>query len=415
MIKNISLLKNIASLGALQAFNFTLTLATLPYLARTLGVFGWGSAVFVQLIVNYFIWVANWGFYLGATKRIAELRENQAKQSRVFISTWVAQWCMTIVLLLTLVITTVTIPSFHENWELFFSASGLLIGNVLMPLWYLNGLEKIKESALIQITVKIVALPFIFLLVNSAEDTVVYLWINSVSSILIGAMVVIWIHRSNFFDYIRPTLLDIRTAVTKDYQLFISTIWANINSTVVPTTLGIIGGEASLGYYNLADRARSAAIQVLHPITNALFPRMCYLFTNEKTNAIRLLKLSGGFLLISSIILSLCLYFWSEEIISLLGGASFQEGSSVLEILAFSPLFTTMSAFVIHQIVIPSGEFKMYVRSIFLTLILSLILVYPVITALGVKGAAITSISTELLTLCFLLLYIRSKNIFEKK
>ena len=187
---------NIASLGALQMFNFALTLATLPYLARTLGVAGWGHVVFVQLIINYLMWVANWGFYLGATKRIAAVRADRETLSRIFVVTWVAQCCLTVLLAGALVISINFVPMLADKKNLYHVGAGLLLGNALTPLWYLNGLEKIRESAIIQIGVKIFALPFVFILVQETSDTATYLAINSASAITVGMFTMWWIHRS---------------------------------------------------------------------------------------------------------------------------------------------------------------------------------------------------------------------------
>lgn len=406
-----SLWKNIASLGVLQVFNFALTLATLPYLTRTLGVAGWGSIVFVQLVINYLSWGANWGFYLGATKKISAERANKEKQSRIFMATWIAQWYLTGGLLAVLLLGAMALPMLRQNGDLYFAASGILIGNVLMPLWYLNGLEKIRESALIQMAVKLFALPCIFIFVKEPADKVLYLWINSVSSIFVGLVVLLWISRSKFVDFVLPTAIEIRVAIVDDFHLFSSAMWANLNSLVIPTTLGIFGGAAELGYYNLADRARSAAITILNPITHALFPRMCYLFSNERERAIHLLKYSGGAMLLLSLMMCGFIMYFSTEIIAALGGGDFQSGSLALSLLAFSPVFTTISAFIIHQILVPMGAFKIYVRAMFYTLVVNLLLVYPAVTGYGSIGGAAVSLATEFFTVVLLVLYIRAQKL----
>lgn len=412
-----SLWKNIASLGALQVFNFALTLSTLPYLARTLGVTGWGGVVFVQMVLNYLSWVANWGFYLGATKRIAAERADKQALSHIFMATWVAQWWLTALLMLMLAIGIGTVPMLRDNQGLYFAGAGLLIGNALTPLWYLNGLEKIRESAIIQMAVKLLALPNIFIFVSDSSDAATYLAINSACSIIVGVLTMWWIYKSKAIDFDFPLIHDVRSAIVNEYRLFVSALWANLNATLIPAALGIWGGAAELGYYNLADRARSAAITILHPITHALFPRMCYLFSNEKARAMQLLKYSGASMLVLSCGMSGGLLLFSNEILAVLGGKEFQQGSVALKWLAFSPVCTTISAFIIHQILIPSNESRGYLRAMFCTLILSAILIIPAVSGYGAQGAAAASIGAELFTVLFLSFYVWSQKLlrFEKK
>ncbi len=408
-----SLWKNIASLGALQVFNFALTLSTLPYLARTLGVTGWGHVVFVQMVLNYLCWVANWGFYLGATKRIAAERADKQVLSRIFMATWVAQWWLTALLMLILAIGIGTVPMLRDSQGLYLAGVGLLIGNALTPLWYLNGLEKIRESAIIQMAVKLLALPNIFIFVNDGGDAAAYLAINSISSIIVGVLTVWWIYKSKAIGFAFPSINDVRLAIVNEYRLFVSALLANLNATLIPAALGIWGGVTELGYYNLADRARGAAITILHPITHALFPRMCYLFSNEKARAMQLLKYSGASMLLLSCGMGAGLLLFSNEILAILGGAEFQQGSVALKWLAFSPVCTTISAFIIHQILIPSGESKGYLRAMFCTLVASAVLIVPAVSVYGAQGAAAVSVGVEFFAVLFLILHVRSEKLLR--
>lgn len=401
-----SLRVNIASLGALQIFNFALTLSTLPYLARVLGVAGWGQVVFVQMVINYLIWVANWGFYLGATKRIAAERADKGSLSRIFVTTWVAQWCLTGLLAAVFLIGLKLVPLFADNKPLYLAGAGLLLANALTPLWYLNGLEKIRESALIQMAVKIIALPLIFTQVNEGADAATYLVINSTCAIVVGVLTLVWIFRSGRIHWHAPQLPDVYAAVAQEYRLFTSTLLASLNGALVPTVLGVLGGSAELGWYNLADRARSAAITILHPITHALFPRMCHLFKNNRAEALRLLKRSGMGIFVLSAAMSLMLMLFSSDILEILGGNEFRAGGSALTWLAFTPVFTTVASFVIHQILIPSGAERGFGKAMYRVLLLSAVLVVPAVTLQGAVGAAMVSFCTELFTAIYLIIYV---------
>jgi O-antigen/teichoic acid export membrane protein len=400
-------------LGGLQIFNFVITLITLPYLARVLGVSAWGLIVFVQLVVNYLIWVTNWGFYHGATRRVSAAREDGKGLSIIFSRVWCAQWILTGLILTILLLIFYFFSSKIDNYELYIAASGLLIGNLFMPLWYLNGIEFIKEAAIIQLFTKLLALPFIFLLVHNPEDAVIYLWINSVASIVVGIIALFWMSRVINLSFSLPTLGRVKETIYEDFQLFLNTFWASLNTTLIPAALSVFGGDMALGYYNIADRAKGATITILHPISHALFPRMCYLFSSDHSEAKRMLNLSAWLLIGLSFFMSLVMYVFAEEVVMFLGGEEFIASVQVLKILAFSALLSTISSFIVNQVLIPSNAYYGYTVAVFVSLVFSAVMIFPMVTSYGVGGAALVTLLTEFLAMIVLIIFVKRHKFFS--
>lgn len=413
ILKDKSLIVNITSLGALQVSNFVITLITLPYLTRVLGVSAWGEIVFTQLVINYCIWFVNWGFYHGATRRVSATRKDSAYLNMVFSTVWGAQWLLTGLILVIILLSVYVFSSVITNPELYIAASGLLIGNLFMPLWFLNGMEFIKESAIIQLLMKLIALPFIFLLVENSEDSAIYLWIGTITSITVGIVSQFWMRRTFDISFLFPALIQIRKTIKEDFQLFLNTFFASLNTTLIPAALGIFGGDAALGLYNIADRAKGAAITILHPISHALFPRMCYLFSTDSAETKKILNLSAQALFGLSFLMSMILYIFSEEIIIFLGGAEFIDSILVLEILAFSVLLTTISGFIVNQILIPSNGYYGYTVTVFSSLVFSALMIVPMVSEFGASGASITTLLTELLAVTILVFFVKRHDFFK--
>ena len=412
-MKDRNLTVNITSLGALQVSNFVITLITLPYLTRVLGVSAWGEIVFTQLVINYCIWFVNWGFYHGATRRVSATRKDSAYLNMIFSTVWSAQWLLTGLILAIILFAIYIFSSEITSPELYIAASGLLIGNLFMPLWFLNGMEFIKESAIIQLLTKLTALPFILLLVDNSEDAVIYLWIETIASITVGIISLFWVRRTFDISFSFPALIQIRATIKEDFQLFLNTFWASLNTTLIPAALGIFGGDAALGLYNIADRAKGAAITILHPISHALFPRMCYLFSTDSAETKKILNLSARVLFSLSFIMSMILYIFAEEIIMVLGGAEFMGSILVLEILAFSALLTTISSFIVNQILIPSNAYYGYTVAVFSSLVFSALMIVPMVSEFGASGASITTLLTELLAVTILVFFVKRHDFFK--
>ena len=393
-MKGPRLLHNIAALGTLQGVNYALMLATIPYLTRVFGVETWGRIVFVQLIINYLVWFTNWGFYLSATRKIAALRDRADALSDVYMATWSAQWLLTSAGLLVFFCVVPFVPILKKDLLLYFWGAGLVVGNLLMPLWFLNGLELIREAAIIQILTKALTIPPILILVKTRNDAGIYIGINSGCTLLVGIFTILWLKATFPSTWSIPKWRRVLEELREGSILFVSNLWANLNSALIPTALGVLAGPTQLGYYNLADRARGAAVTILHPITHSLFPRMCNLFAGDSTEAARLLRRSGTALLSTSILISLGFALFARPILAILGGNDFSSAAGLLRWLSPTIFITTLCEFLIYQIVIPTERYDIFHKTLLMTLFLTILTAYPLITRLKAEGAVLLSLVT---------------------
>jgi PST family polysaccharide transporter len=409
-----SLRSSILSLGVLQGFNFLLTLCILPYLTRVFGVAGWGKVVFVQMIINYLIWVTNWGFYWGGTKDISQNRNHAQVYRKTFWVIWGAQWLLTILVLLILILGILFWPMSSQERNMYFAGAGLILGGTLTPLWYFNGLEKIREAAFLQMLVKLLALPFILIFVEQETDLALYLSINSVCAIVGGILALNWLRTAGELTWLCPSLVEIKEVIYREFAWFKSSMVANLNSSLAPLLLGILAGPAELGLYNLADRLRLAVVTALNPIIHAAFPRMSYLFSNRHGDAIALLKKIAFGILALSICACLPLFLFPVEILGLMGGENFESAKTILLWLAWTPIFTITISYCLYQVLIPVNASKGYSLVINSTLVFTALMSYPLVGIYGGNGAALLVFLSELFTACFLIFYIYKKRILVK-
>jgi len=388
-MKSPNLLKNMAALGVLQIANFTLSLAAIPYLTRALGVESWGRVAFVQIVINYLMWFCNWGFYLSATRKVAEFRSNPSKVSEILITNWVAQLILTFFAIVALVGLFTFVPFFSKDRLLYAISIGLLVSNALSPFWFLNGIERMRDVAFLQILNKASTLPLIFLFVHNSTDSETYVLINTGCALVFGILTMWWVKEKYVLSFSLPAMKKVFAELKEGMELFTASLCANLNGSVVPTVLGVIGGPVALGYYSLADRARGAATIMLHPITAALFPRMCHLFSSDSDEAAKLLMKVGLIVGASAALISIGLYVFSKDIIFLLGGGEFAGAEVALKWLAATPFLIATSSFGTHQIIIPAQQSRFYYSLTLTTLVVTASLAVPVIFWKGAEGASI--------------------------
>jgi len=399
MIKTPSLFQNITAGATSQIGIYVANLVSLPYLARILGTEGLGQLVYVQSIMLLVILMVDFGFSWSAIKAISIIRHDKEQLSKYFLSTWIAQWILTIgagVLLILISYQTDILQA--SNKQLFF---GYLIvaGYTLFPFWLLHGLEKIRTSTTIQLISKITTIPLLFILVKSPKDIDIAILFYAFCNLLGGFIFIFYTIHSNIISWARPSLSDIVLIYKSGWHTFLAKVNISLCSLLIPIYLNNISGPSALGLYNLADKVKSVILAITGPIASALYPRMSLL---AKTNKPEFVKLAYTTVVWQALaLLPLCCLVWifSSDIATLIGGSQFINATSTIRCLAFLPILTSTSNVLGMQIMLPMGMEKSLSKIYFGGLLLVTMLVFIITPFLQAEGAAISLLLAEIFML----------------
>ena len=395
------LIKNITALTIIHGLNYGCSLVIIPYLLIVYGAVNWGKLVFLQTFTNYFIWVTDWGFNQGGIKKIAENRMNPKATSFLFFNYWLGQWIILSFSLLVIFLFVLLMPSsIHGiNKTLFALSSLLVISNVIFPAWFFSGLEQVMESAVFKFLPKLFNIIFILLFIKNSNDLFSYILIISVVSFLVAIFATFFMFYRNKITFIRPTFKEAIKLLTKDIIWLRINIITSLSSLIIPTYLGLYGQLTELAYFNIADKIKSTAIIVLHPISHSLYPRMNYLFRTSIDEAISLGMISFFFLLSFSGLFSFIIFIFSENILFYFGGKDFILASNFLRIIAFIPFISTINNFFLEQVVIPNDAENLVEKINLLKFTVMCIFIYPLYKNFGINGIGFIVFLTEALTL----------------
>ncbi|MFL0681955.1 MAG: oligosaccharide flippase family protein, partial [Algoriphagus aquaeductus] len=196
--------------------------------------------------------------------------------------------------------------------------------------------------------------------------------------------------------------------------LFGSTVFISIYTTLTPIILNVLSGPVAVGYYGLADKARMLVQSGLSPISQALFPRMSLLFSNDKSQARLQLLRSSKFILLLSASLSIMLWFFAEYIVILLAGDQFRPAVDVLKWLACLPFIISLSNIFGMQIMLPNQRKRAFNNILIGAGAISLIMIYPLIQWADEIGASVNTLITECFVTLAMGLYLWRKGFFKK-
>ena len=415
LLSNNNLTINTISLFLIYGLNFLISLLILPHLIKNYGVYKWGEIVLLQLVLNYLIWIIDWSFNLYSSKFISINYDDFKELKNIFRETWTAQLILTI---LSISISFGILYIWGKE-SLFFPFSLILIGNFLQPYWFINGLEKIYESALLQLFHKCFFSLLIILFVSNVSEVKNYFYFYSLSFCLTGILYQIRISNKYKFILGLTSFKKGFRAIKKSSQLFYSSILGSLINSILPLSIGSLLGPGSLGIYNIADRIKGISVQLSHPLSHSIFPKMSKEYNKGKINGNKLLKYFlfifltisiFGFLILNIYIYEVVSYFTNEDILKVI---------EILRILLFSFVINVIEELMINQYMIPNGMYK-EINQIRISICSTVIFTgLPLIYLLGIKGAAYSNLISESVGLVYILFkynktkdYLHNKEIF---
>lgn len=400
------------SLAALQGIGFLLSLATLPYLLRIFSIVEWGEIVFVQLIVNYMIWLTNWGFYLGATKDIASSREDSKYLKQKFSAVWQSQFFLLGVIFLLLLIACQSIDYFIEKRDLYYASFGMVLGNVLMPIWMLNGLDLIKLGVAFQILSKLLIFISVFFLLDRDSTGSLYFYINSFGTLIAAILMQIWMRRINLLTFKYQTFVNVLTELRGNAKLFLGSALSITNNTAFSLFIGLNCGSQDLALFNLVDRIKGIGAAVINPIAHSIYPRICHAVSQNKEYGVRLAYKFLGLIVGISSAIFIGIIIFSESIIDLIGGVQYSDAKILLMIVAISPVLNAASVNIANQILIANGRVTEYFRSLLTVTIFVIPALFIVSNYLGLVSSVILLVFSELIFLFLLAITVRRLKLY---
>lgn len=355
------LIQNAGALAFVQGVNYLVPLVTLPYLTRVLGPEEWGRVAWMQVILGYFTILTDWGFSWSGVRKISTLRDNRAALSECFFAGWAVQWLLCALALSVLCGLALCAPLFSSFRPYALFGAGAIVAGVLCPFWLLTGLERLREVALVQLVIRVGAVPLIFLFVTSPGDGPIVIAASALPGVVGGAAALFWMRGNLALDWHWPEWRTICTEFKESGTIFISRVSIVLYTSLTPTILGFMAGTIAVGNYILADKIRSAAQSLLAPIAQALFPRMSYLFAHDPAAAHSLLWRSGLLTVLIAGTASIGLFLFADPIILLAGGHDFLNAATLLRWLSPLPLVIVVSQIASVQILLSLrkyGEFN---------------------------------------------------------
>jgi len=408
------LASNFTSLSILQISNYLFPLILLPYLVRILGAEKYGLISFAIAFNAYFATLCDYGFNLSGTKFISVNRDSIEKLSTAFSAIILIKFLLFILSFIILLAVVFSFDRFTNEWQIYILGSGFVLGNVFFPLWFFQGIEKMKYISFIQIVIRFFFTVLVFLFVVSENDYLLYVLLLSLSQILIG-LVGLLTATIKFEITLRiPKLESVKFHLKDGWNIFLSMISINVYTTSNTFILGLFAPDVVVGYFAAADKLRLAFQGIISVISQTVYPHSNNLLRDSFEKFSGFIKKLLTVQSVTGFFISIVLLFFSEILVRLVLGNSFNDSVLILKILSPLPFLIALSNVFGIQIMLSLGFDKQFNKILFAAAVIHIIILFLLIPDFFATGASISMGITEgFVTLAMFIFVIRKTKVFK--
>ncbi len=386
---------NAAALYGVQICRKVFPLASVPYLARTLHAEGWGTVAFVLSLGEIVALLIEFGFNLSATREMSQNRHSKEECAFIMAGVLGAQALLAGIGTLLAILVSLRIAFLRSHTELI--AVGLLyaLAQGSTPLWFFQGLERLRLAAGIEIAAKSVALAGIFVFVHHPGDGFKVVALQALAaafSTVIGIALAI-----RELSWRWPRRRDVLGALQRGWPMFVFRSAESLYGVGNAFVLGLFAGPEVVGYFAVAEKISRAMFGLLNPIREALYPRLSYLAASATEQAAKLARTGIVLMTAAGAGFSCALFLSAPVAIRLLAGPAFGRAVPVLRTLAALPLVLSITYSVGLQWLLPLGRDGAVNRIIACGAVLNVTLAFLLAPHFAELGMAASVLSAELL------------------
>lgn len=399
--------------GVWQASNQLPALLALPFVARALGPTTLGTYAQMLVLGAYTLLILDFGFNLTATRE-ASRRAHEPESLRLLASEVLTSKLILLGIVtaaLAALLPMLDFSASHAAALVAVFASSALTG--LTPYWLFMGIHRMRPLALANAVMKTLGAILIVLVAHSPADLLKIALINAIASAAVLLCSILALRRICW--PLTPSPVNRALARMREaFPLFGANAAVNSYTYSAVLIVSLVLGSAAGGIFAIADRVRQFAVGLLGPISQAVYPWICRLSVGSQSAAhSHARRLVFRTMLTIAAGASIVLLVAARPIANLMGGPGFEHAADVIRAMSPIPLVVTLVSILSTQTMLPHGLSRDYlliatggaVAGVTMLVIMSL--------AMGVLGAGIASLITELFVLALCIVALARRNLLR--
>jgi len=406
-----TLINNYFALALVQGANFILPLITYPYLTRILGDANYGLYIFALNFINYFQLITDYGFNFTGTRDVSIHRTDKKKLSLIYSSIMTIKMLLALVCFIFLCFIVIFVKIFTNNAIIYLVLFGVIVGNVFLPTWFFQGIERMKYITIFNLLIYCMYVLTMILFVKEPDDIPQLAFLRVIFPICFGFLAFFIVLKLFKINILWPGRKELKSQLKSGWPMFISSVATGVYTSSNIFLLGLFTDMATTGIFAAANVIVGAArSMILGPISQAIYPRINKIVHESPKLGLRYIKqlfvLVGGL----GLLLSVGIYLFSDILVTVLAGEEFTASINVLRALSFVPFIIALSNVTGYLAYIPFNMKRQLSIISFCAATIDISLCFSLIPFVGILGLVITIVITESFVTITQFIYIYNQN-----
>jgi PST family polysaccharide transporter len=383
-----------------------LPLFTLPYLVRVLGAENFGLVNFSFSIIMYFNILVSFGFELSATREISMNRDNIEKVSKIFSTVMLIKILLFIFSFIILSILIFSIDTLHEHMALYYVTFGFVLGNLLFPTWFFQGMEKMKYITYINFVSRVLFTILIFILVKESDDYIYVPLLNTFGTVF-GGVYSLWLVFSLYkINVVLPSREEFFSHLKDSYAFFLSRVANDGSRYYAITIIGMSFGNTIVGYYSMIEKLYYAFMSLGGIVAQTIYPYM------SRTKNITFFKKAFSVVVLGTILLLIPVIFFYKEILLLVFNINNEIMGYIFLIMFSGTVFGVINALIGYPLLAAYGYIKeANISLIYASIIYVIFITFAAYITENIYIVAFSLVVYTLASVSFRVYYIKKKAI----
>lgn len=383
-----------------QVLIIVIPFVTLPYLARVLSPNQIGVNGYLMSIIQMMGIITLAGLSQYGVRKIKKI-ENDKKKINIndFLSIYIYQ----IIIGVGCILIYISLSLIQKEYKMYYWITlPYLVSNSIDISWFFQGIEKIEKIVFRNTVVKLTTVFFIFLLVKSEQNFMLYLSIMSLGT-LIGN-VLLWLSWKNYIEFEKIEKINLKEN-KGTLLLLLPQLAIQIYITFDVVLLGIISNTLQVAYYSQVQKIVRIAATIISSISVVMMPRMVSNLKLDNNSIENTLKKSYDYTLFLSFLLFTVIFINIDDFIPWFFGEKYNDMIPILYILSPLIMLIPIGGVFSNQLAIALNRDRDYMIPVLIASCVSIGLNLLLIPRYGASGAAMTSLFVESLV-CVLRIFV---------
>ena len=367
-------LSDLSVYGFGQAFNLVTPILVVPFIISICGIENYGKIGVALSLAFFLIVFIDYGSEIISVREISLQRDDKVTVAEIFSTTQLAKTMMLLLIIGFCSILFFTIPYFRDEFLLYIFTLSILIGQVVNPVWFLQGVENYKLITVVNVISKLLYLTFVFLFIREEGD---YIFVNlywGLGAIIANVGMLIYLNLNYKFKLLNKNFVSAKKYIVQNFQIFTSQLFTSLQMYLPIMLIGWLGSNVLAGQYKVVEQIIGIFRTYILLSFNFLYPKICYGIEESYKRTVRYWAVSNG---INALFVFVCLVVIAIFRVEIINYFTKLEVVKITEVLLLALLIPAIQALQIplKQLLLAMNRNSVYVRISFLQTLLILLFV----------------------------------------